>query len=203
MSRQFRRQGESGANRQRGLTLIEMVITIVILAVALVGVTFGVQFALRQSADTTLQVRTVALGQAYLDEILGKRFDERTRARGIPPCRATAPPPRQCTAEGSFGPDGVETRALFDDVDDYHGLDEGDGQVNPLQDALGNTRTGYDNFRVQVNVRYINVGVGEEEENLGVNNELDDQFDAKLINVTVSHRSLTDGIVFSAYKGNF
>jgi MSHA pilin protein MshD len=82
-------------------------------------------------------------------------------------------------------------------------MDEGDGQILPLQDAQGNTRTGYDNFRVRVAVRYINVGVGEEEENLGVNNELDDQYDAKLITVTVSFRSDTAGWDFSAYKSNF
>jgi MSHA pilin protein MshD len=88
-------------------------------------------------------------------------------------------------------------------VDDYHGLDQGDGQVTPLQDAEGNTRTGYENFRVQVSVRYINVGVGGEEENLGVGDELDEEFDAKLITVTVTHRSLSQGVNFSAYKSNF
>jgi len=190
-------------NRQTGMTLIELVITIVVLAIALVTVTTMLSSGLGRSADTLLQVRTVALAQAYLDEILGKRYDEKTTNRGIPPCRASAAPARQCTVEGSFGPDGGETRARYDDVDDYHGLDEGEGQVNPLQDALGNTRSGYDNFRVEVDVRYINVGVGEEEENLGVNNELDDQYDAKQIVVTVTHPSASQGIFFSAYKSNF
>jgi MSHA pilin protein MshD len=189
--------------RETGLSLIELIVTILILAIALVGITVMLQGNLSRSADTTLQVRTVALAQAYLDEILGKRFDERTRNSGIPPCRASAPPPRQCTVEGSFGPDGGETRATYDDVDDYHGLDQGDGQTDPLQDANGNTRTGYDNFRVQVSVRYINIGGGEEEENLGVGSELDDEFDAKLITVTVLHRSLDNGVNFSAYKANF
>lgn len=189
--------------RQTGITLIELISTIVILAIALTGITVVIQGGLGRSADVTLQVRTVALGQAYLDEILGKRFDERTRNSGIPPCRAAAPPPRQCTAEGSFGPDGGEDRSTYDDVDDYHDLDEGDGQATPLQDAEGNTRSGYENFRVEVDVRYINVGASEEEENLGQGDELDDEFDAKLITVTVSHRSLSQGVQFSAYKANF
>lgn len=188
---------------QKGLTLVELIVTIVVIAISLVGITIVVQRGIGESADTTLNVRTVALANAYLDEILGRRFDERTRNNGIPPCRATAPPARQCTVEASFGPDGGETRSRFDDVDDYHGLDEGDGQATPLQDAEGNDRDGYENFRVQISVRYINVGAGEEEENLGVNNELDDQFDAKLITLTVSHRSLSNGYQFSAYKANF
>lgn len=189
---------------QKGLNLIEIVVTIVILAIALVSVTQLISGTLINSADSTLQVRTVALAQAYLDEILGKRFDEKTRNNGVPPCRASAPPARQCTAEISFGPDsGETTRSRYDDVDDYHGLDEGDGQANPLQDANGNEREGYENFRVQIAVRYINVGVGEEEENLGSGSVLDDQYDAKLITVTVSHRSQTEGFEFSAYKANF
>ena len=190
-------------SRQQGLSLVELIVTIVILAIALTGISVVIQGGLSQSADTTLNVRTVALGQAYLDEILGKRFDENTRNSGIPPCRPSAPPPRRCTNEASFGPDGGENRARYDDVDDFHGLDQGDGQATPLQDAEGNTRTDYENFRVQVSVRYINVGVGGEEENLGVGDELDEEFDAKLITVTVTHRSLSQGVTFSAYKSNF
>ncbi len=187
--------------RQAGLTLVELLATIVVLAIALTGITVMLQGGISRSADTMLQVRSVALAQAYLDEILGKRFDENSANNGVPPCRAASP--RLCTAEGSFGPDGGEIRRRYDDVDDYHGLDEGDGQVNPLQDAEGNTRNGYDNFRVQVDVRYINVGMGEEEENLGVNNELNDEFDAKLVTLTVTHRTMSEDLIFSAYKANF
>lgn len=184
---------------QRGLSLIELVITIAILAVALTGITVMTQSGLSRSADTLLEVRAVALAQAYLDEVMSKRFDEQSQANGIPPCRAGAKP---CTVEGSFGPDG-ETRATYDDVDDYHGLAEGDGELNPLRDAQGLTRPGYENFRVAVTVRYINLGGGEEEENLAVASELNDELDAKLVSVAVRHRSLSEDLVFSAYKSNF
>lgn len=197
-------------NKQNGVTLVELVLTIVLLSIALLGITLGIQMGVSRSANAIQEVRAVALAQAYLDEILGKRYDEKTRNRGVPPCRAPAPASRQCTVEGSFGANygspvesGENSRSRLDDVDDYHGMDEGDGQSLPLQDAEGNTRTGYDNFRVQVSVRYINVGGGEEEENLGVNNELNDQFDAKLITVTVSYRGIPTGWNFSAYKSNF
>jgi len=200
----------SDAKNQSGITLIELIVTIVVLGVALIAVSGILQGGGSRSSDITLQVRATALAQSYLDEILGKRYDERTRNRGIPPCRVSAPPARQCTAEASFGfnygapvETGENSRSRLDDVDDYHGMDEGDGQTLPLQDAQGNTRTGYENFRVRVAVRYINVGAAEEEENLGVNNELNDQFDAKLITVTVSFRGDATGWDFSAYKSNF
>ncbi|MEQ9210731.1 MAG: prepilin-type N-terminal cleavage/methylation domain-containing protein, partial [Pseudomonadales bacterium] len=124
----------AGHEYQSGLSLIELIITIVVLAISLVGITFVINNSLSRSSDTLVQAQAVALAQAYLDEILGKRFDDNTRPSGIPPCRASGPPPQQCTAEFAFGPDGGETRAQFDDVDDYHGLDEGVGQANPIQD---------------------------------------------------------------------
>lgn len=189
-----------------------MIATVVILAIALLGVSLAIQTGVGRSGQTLIELRAAALGQAYLDEILGKRYDERSHASGIPPCRATAAPPQQCTAEVNFGADygspvesGENSRSRLDDVDDYHGMIEGDGQALPLQDAQGNTRTGYDNFTVEVNVRYINVGAGEEEFDLVAVNPpaLDDEYDAKLITMTVTYRGLSEGFQFSAYKSNF
>ncbi|MCG8415428.1 MAG: type II secretion system GspH family protein [Pseudomonadales bacterium] len=196
------------AKGQQGVTLVELIVTIVVVGIALAAVVFSVQYGTRNSADTLIQVRATALAQAYLDEILGKRYDERSRASGVPPCRASAPPARQCTAEGSFGTDAGETsRNRYDDVDDYHGLREGNGEATPLQDADGNTRAGYDNFTIDIQVRYINLGISvpadTEEVGLGVNNELDEEDDAKLITVTVIDGDNPDGFKFSAYKSNF
>ncbi|NQV71129.1 MAG: type II secretion system protein [Pseudohongiella sp.] len=198
-------------NAQTGITLVELIVTIVILAIALLGIAQAIQGGAQRSADTLVEGRAIALAQAYLDEILGKRFDENSANSGIPPCRPAAPVPRQCTAEGSFGfnftspvEPGENSRSKLDDVDDYDGMDEGDGQTTPLQDVDGNDRNGYENFRVQVAVRYINVAmIGDEEFDLKINNELGDEHDAKLITVTVSHRAQPQGYKFSAYKANF
>ena len=188
--------------RQSGVTIIELVATILILAIALSMVTFGLQGGIFRSADPMIQLRATALAQAYLDEILGKRFDENTPANGVPPCRASAPPPRQCSA--ALGPDGAEDREDYDDVDDYDLLNEGDGQtISQLHDSQGNVRDGYDNFRVTVDVRWIEIGASEDEENLSLDNELNDTEDAKVITVTVYYRGLPDGFKFTAYKSNF
>ncbi len=192
-----------GHKKNSGLTIIEMVVTIVILAIAMTALSTLLSTGSNRGADTLLELRAVALGQSYMDEIMGRRFDENSNPRGVPPCRPASP----CTAEGSFGPDTGETERIeYDDVDDYDGLDEGDGSVGdaPLLDAEGNERVGYGNFRVQVSVRYLNIGAGGEEENLGVNaNDLNNETDAKLVTVTVSYRTRPEGIKFSAYKANF
>jgi len=185
--------------RQHGLTLIELVAVIIILAVALVGVSAAISGAVSRSSDVLLETRAVALAQSYLDEILAKRFDERTAPRGIPPCRSN------CTDEVDFGLDGGESdREDFDDVDDYHDLDEGLDQATPLQDAEGMDRLGYDNFRVRVTVRYLQLGVGQPEEELASEpNDLTDVQDAKLITVTVNHASMFSEWSFSVYKANY
>lgn len=193
---------------QQGLTLVELIVTIVVLAIALVLITQMLGGGLSRSADTLIELRTATLAKAYIDEILGKRFDENSANNGVPPCRAPdgpggVPANRECTVFASFGPDSGETRSRFDDVDDYTNIDEGEGPgvLNPLQDAEGNTRTGYEGFRVVIDVRYIDIA--DEESGLGQNNELDDEYDAKLITVTVSHALLPTPFVYSAYKSNF
>ena len=194
-------------NKQQGVTLVELIAVIVILSIALIGVTAAISGGISRSADVMLETRAVALAQSYLDEILSRRFDEHSSARGIPPCRTN------CTDEIDFGPDlggtcGVssnrECRENYDDVDDYHGLDEGFGQTTPLQDAEGNDRDGYGNFRVQVSVRYMQQGVGEPEELLTTAlNDLDDEEDAKHIRVTITHLNRQEGWVYDVYKANF
>jgi MSHA pilin protein MshD len=193
----------SAEHRQAGLTLVEMVVTIVILSVALLGIAATLNLGVSQSSSTLFELRATALAQAYLDEILSKKYDERSRNSGIPPCVATGLPGRKCTP--ALGLDGSESaRTSFDDVDDYNGLDEGLNGSDILRDTTGAARSGYDTFRVQVSVRRIQIAGGQPEEftPVDVNPEPDDVFDAKLITVTVSGGSAT-GIQFSAYKSNF
>jgi MSHA pilin protein MshD len=189
---------------QNGLTLVEMIVAIIILAIALVGITQSISSGLSRSGNTVVETRAIALAQSYLDEIFGKRFDDATNPRGIPPCRDTA-----CTDEVDFGPEAPEDeRVEFDDVDDYHGLDEGWEQLTPLEDSEGNERLGYENLRVRVSVRYLDTGPLGVEEELGFDfdtteTDLNDDEDAKLITVTVSHPTNEEGWKFSVYKTNF
>ena len=204
MSTRF--QGYRDNRSQRGITLIELVITIVVLSIALTAITLTLSEGVSRSSDTLLELRAVALAQAYLDEAVGKRFDENSAINGVPPCRAPAldvPLNRQCTASGALGAE-EDHRRRYDDVDDYNDINEGAGVASPdhtLKDAQGNIRTGYDGFTVSIDVRYIDVGGTES--GLGQINELDDQYDAKVIEVTVSHTALPSDYVFTAYKSNF
>ncbi|MEX1199136.1 MAG: type II secretion system protein [Pseudohongiellaceae bacterium] len=207
------------AARQRGITLVEMVATIIILAIALTAVTAMLSRGLGRSSDVLTETRAVALAQSYLEEIIGRRFDEASNPRGIPPCWYDVPgvelelcaPNPDGDPFPADGDDG--SRAEYDDVDDYDDLDEGwnsTGGVS-LRDAEGNVRNGYDNFRVRVSVRYVDARTGEEEGNLGLNLSCVDNSGAepetlpcaKLITVNISHPDNDDGWDFSVYKSNF
>jgi MSHA pilin protein MshD len=78
--------------RQRGFTLAEIVVLIVVLSVALVGVLLVFQTTARGSADPQVRKQALAAAEALLDEILLASYD---------------PLP------------GTGARAAFDDVDDY------------------------------------------------------------------------------------
>jgi MSHA pilin protein MshD len=133
---------------------------------------------------TLADVKVVELGQAYIEEILSKRFDENTAQGGSPPC---APGGIAC---GALGPETGESRDVYDDVDDYHGVVD-----QPPLDSLGMPRIGYDRFTVEVEVAYATAA---EIASYG----LDNTSDAKRIMVRVSPPDGT-AIEFDVYRGNF
>jgi MSHA pilin protein MshD len=139
------------ASRTIGFTLIETVIAIVVFAVAMTFLIVAFNPATTQSADPILQIRAAELAQSYMEEIMSKRFDENNGVGSRTRCGEAGQP--ACSA--SLGPDGGESRATFDDVDDYHGLDEAP------TDALGNLRANYSSaYRVSVSVSYAGGDLG-------------------------------------------
>lgn len=106
-----------------GFTLIELVISIVVVSIALGGVLMAINYTVTHSADPMLQHQAVAIAESYLEEILLKPFDD---------------------------PDGVDdegSRALFDDVDDYHDLKDS-GARDQTETAI----TELTNYTVEVTV---------------------------------------------------
>jgi len=81
--------------RARGVTLVELIVSIVVIGVALAGVMVVIVRNTSASADPLIWHQAVIVGEAYLEEILTKNFIA----------------------------DGVEaSRDLYDDVMDYNGL---------------------------------------------------------------------------------
>ncbi|MBO2605119.1 prepilin-type N-terminal cleavage/methylation domain-containing protein [Shewanella algae] len=106
----------------RGFTLIELVIGMLVLGIALVLLTSVLFPQSDHAAQTLHRVRSAELAQAVINEIWGKRYDEHSGANGgLPACDGLGGV--SCTQVSDYGPDG-ESRDQFDDIDDYHGLNE-------------------------------------------------------------------------------
>lgn len=108
----------------RGFTLIELVIGIVLLAVALGGMMGLLVSQTSQATDPVQQVRAAQLAQRLLNEILSRSFDTHSDHNGSRwRCGESVAGITYdaCTLPGDFGPESGESNSyLFDDVDDYH-----------------------------------------------------------------------------------
>lgn len=174
--------------RNHGFTLIEIVVGIVISAISLTMLYSLIYPQIIHSVEPMLQIRAAELGQAIVEEILAKPYDERSPTGGVPPCDP-------CTAAADFGADGGEgTRAEFDDVDDFNAYC---GTPQAIDHVLGAAPSGFDNFRMQSCVVYDGDYDGVADNNQS----------AKRITVFVYAPTRGGGfsppIRFSAYRGNF
>lgn len=175
-----------------GFTLIELVIGMLVFAIAM---TFFVGMIVPQatrSIDPIFQVRATELGQSLLNEISSKSFDEQSSRNNGERCGEASTP--ACTAPGALGPDS-ENRGAYDDVDDFNGLDERDGNIlSATGSTIGiNGRNLYQGFRATVFVYYDGDLNGANDNAIGV---------AKLITVTITTPN-KENIVFSTYRYNF
>lgn len=172
--------------RTKGVTLVELIITIVILSVALLGVVSMYSKAIERSANPLIYARSIELGQTFMDEILTKKYDEQTPVGGVPVATTL-------TAEGDFGPDGSESRATYNDVDDYHGA-----SYTSLELITGDALDQYVNYQVDISVSYIDE---VQDSSLRTTASLSSN-NMKRITIVVSN-PLSNSLTFTAYKGNF
>ena len=108
---------------QRGVSLIELLVSIVIVAIATSGVLGVLSMTSAASADPMLQHQAAAVAEAYLEEVLLKPFDD------------------------PDGADGEAARVDFDDIDDYDGLND-----NGAHDQFDNAIAGLDAYDISVDV---------------------------------------------------
>ncbi len=144
----------------RGATLVELVISIVVISVAVTGVMLAMSQTTRRSADPVIQQQAVAIAEAYFEEIALLAFDEVAATGG----------------SESGGAETGETRATYDDLNDYNGHSD----VGPR--GLDNPAVviaGLDDYTVNVDV--TNAG------GLGPGGAQVGGLDALRIDVTVTH----------------
>jgi MSHA pilin protein MshD len=102
---------------------VEAIVAIVIVAIAAVTILAQMSQANVQSGSQWVQLQARSIADAYLLEIMRRPFDD------------------------PDGADGEASRGQFDDVDDYHGLNDGGAR-----DATGNPLPGGGSYTVAVQV---------------------------------------------------
>lgn len=118
---------------ERGFTLIDLILVIIIVAIAIPPMlALFIQMVSGSTFGVTVS-RANALASTLREEIQSKKWDE------------SAPPPSLI-----LGPETGESRATYDDVDDFDGLDE-----SPPRDSQGAILAGFTGFRQQVSVCYV------------------------------------------------
>ena len=111
-----------GACKQRGVTLIEVIIFIVVVNLAMVSVLQIYGQAIVNSVDPVMRIRATELAQVAMDDVLARRYDENTPSGGIPAC-------------GTAGADacaGIVTDSDYDDVGDFNGYTDNSHTGYPI-----------------------------------------------------------------------
>ena len=121
-----------GKNKPRGFTLIEVLVTIVVIAIAATAILSVFTSTVRRSADPLIQQQAIAIAEAYIEEIMLKDFVD------------------------PDGSDLGEGRATFDDVSDYNGINAAD-----IQDQNGIGVAGLEAFDVTVTVSGVTLLQGQ------------------------------------------
>jgi len=197
-----------------GVTLIEMVIFIVIVGIAVTAVMSVFISVGRSGADPMVRIRGIELGQAVLEEIMLKAYDNSTPAGGgcvqfSSASRCSGGPSATAQSAAAFGNDS-ESRDTFNDVDDYHDIAYCGANVTAadsacssacqplLNDAGNDISADYEGFAVCIRVSFA----GSEVNNTSPADVSVLDNDAKRIDVIVTDH-LNSRYLLSAYRLNF
>ena len=172
--------------RTAGATLIELVATITIVAIALVTLIALTSRSTRHSVDPMIQEQAVAVAQAYLEEILQKGFcDPDVASDCVAACSgAGACGNAACTAsEGG-------NRGQYDDVCDYRNLPD-----SLVRDQSGAQITALKQYSVTVSVTDDNTAV--------LNGLTGNAGQVLRIDVDVTHPAMGNTVELTGFRTNY
>lgn len=150
------RQNESAAQSgtsQRGISLVELIMFIVIVSVALAGILLVMNVTTKNSADPLIHKQALAIAESLLEEVELMPF---TYCDPDDANAATATSTAGCaTTVEAIGPEAGETRysaaTPFDNVNDYHGftMNAGNGGI---KDITGNAIAALSGYSASIDV---------------------------------------------------
>lgn len=102
---------------QRGVTLVELIVAIVIISVGVASILSTFNIAVRGSASPLIAKQSLAIAEALMEEVQLAPF---TFCDPDDPLAETAAAPALCGVPEAIGPEAGDARP-FDNVSDYHG----------------------------------------------------------------------------------
>ena len=137
------------SRRQRGMSLLEVVIFIVVLGIGIAGMAILYNQLTLASVDPLVRKQAVAIANSLMEEIQLRPF---TYCDPDDPAVVTAGSPAACAIPEGIGAEGVETRYAdprFDNVSDYAAFP---AMVGSIQDINNNTIAGLAGYSATVAV---------------------------------------------------
>lgn len=144
-----KRAGAAGLIRQRGVTLIETIVFIIVVSVGLGALLIVFNQSVVNSVDPIIRVKALEKGQALMDEILARKFAENSPTGGVPACDSAAGAP--CSA--------ISSDSVFDDVGDYHGYTDNSDARFPISVTVQPAGTGLGIANGRARLITLNVGM--------------------------------------------
>ncbi|BEE16064.1 MULTISPECIES: type IV pilus modification PilV family protein [Aeromonas] len=182
---------------ERGFTLIELIVGIVLLAVALTGILGLLINQAPRAVDPVQQVRAAQLAQRLAGEILQKSFDEQSDHNGGRyRCGETVTGVTIPACSTSYGPDGEPAPYAYNDVDDFDTAGNWVDANRFTQTSAGVSGDEYPNYQVKIAVSGVDFSDGSFKscsEPCSVGKRIE-------LQVRLPDRSVLD---FSLYRGNY
>jgi len=176
---------------QRGVSLVETILFMVVIGVAVVGVLSVYMTTTRSSADPLVRKQALAIAESLLEEVRLMPF---TFCDPDDPNVYTATSAAACTTAEGLGPEAGETRysaaTPFDNVNDYNGFDTATAAPAGICDISGACIAALAAYRAQVTVAPIAFN--------GI-----PATDALLVTVTVTGPIANDVIQLSAVRTRY
>jgi MSHA pilin protein MshD len=203
----------------RGFTLIELIVGIVLLAVALTGILGLLINQAPQAVDPVQQVRAAQLAQRLAGEMLQKSFDEQSDHNGggyrcgetfngqfygdcscpVGVACTQRPPAPAITGwqPSAYGPDGGPAPYAYNDVDDFDTAGNWVDANRFTQTAAGISDEEYRNYQVKIVVSAVVFNADGSFDSCSDHCSMGKRID---LQIKLPDESLLD---FSFYRGNY